>query len=75
MSTSRDAVLKAALELEEGERILLATELMDSVADGLPGWSIDDPAFLDELERRCSDGSAGVPWKQVKAELDEELGR
>jgi len=48
---------------------------MDSVADELPGWSIDDPGFLDELERRSADGSPGIPWEQVKAELRADLGQ
>lgn len=69
MSADRESVLKAALQLEEGERLLLATELMDSVADQLPGWSLDDPAFLEELDRRSTDGTKGVPWDQIRAEL------
>lgn len=75
MSESREAVLKAALELEEGERILLATQLMDSVAESIPGWSADDPELLEELERRSNDGSTAIPWEQVRDELRAELGK
>ena len=75
MPKNRDSVLKAAMELEEGDRILLATELMDSVAGDLPGWALDDQDFLVELERRSRDGSSGVPWEQVKAELQARIRR
>lgn len=75
MSESRETVLKAALELEEGDRILLATQLMESVAENLPGWSVDDPELLEELERRSNDGSTAIPWDQVRDELRAELGK
>jgi len=74
MSTAREAVLKAALELDEDERLLLAAELMDSLADSLPGWTVDDPGFLEELDRRSRDGSANIPWEQVRKELQQDLG-
>jgi len=76
MSATREDVLKSALELSETDRLLLAAELMETVSDDLPGWSMDDTGFLAELERRAGDGSAGVPWETVRARLqaDPDLG-
>ena len=31
-------------------------------------WSIHDPGFLEELERRFADGSPGVPWSEIRRE-------
>jgi hypothetical protein len=75
MSEALDAARHAALKLTEGDRLLLASELMDSISENLPGWSFDDPAFLEELHRRGSDGSIAVPWLQVRDELKAGLRR
>lgn len=73
MPATRDEVLKTALDLSVADRLLLATELMDTLPDDLPGWSMEDPDFLDELDRRVADGSPGIPWPQVQAELEARL--
>lgn len=73
MPDAREAILKAALELGEADRLLLAMELMDSVGDGMPGWSIDDPGLADELERRHREETPGIPWEQVKLEARARL--
>jgi len=62
------------MELSEIDRLLLATQLMETVSDDLPGWSIDDPDFAAELDRRADDGSAGIPWETVRAQLQADLG-
>ena len=73
MSTTREEVLKTALELSEADRLLLATELMDTVANDPPGWSLDDPELPAEIEARVNDGSPGIPWEAVKAQLRADL--
>lgn len=73
MSATREEVLKSAMALSEADRLLLATELMDTVPDDLPGWSIDDPEFQNELDRRANDGSQGIPWEAVQAQLRADL--
>jgi putative addiction module component (TIGR02574 family) len=73
MSATREEVLKSAMELSETDRLLLATELMETVSDDLPGWSIDDPAFAAELERRAADGTKAIPWDEVQAQLRADL--
>lgn len=73
MSATREDVLKSAMELSEADRLLLAAELMDTVSDDLPGWSIDDPGLEAELERRVNDGSQGTSWENVQAQLRADL--
>lgn len=74
MPTTRDELLKSALELPEADRLQLATELMQSLGHESLGWFLDDPEFLRELEARAQDGSPGVPWERVQAELRADLG-
>ncbi len=66
-------LLKTALLLPESDRILLATQLMDSVEGSPPGLSLDDPDFEAELERRFNDGAPGVPWDVVRQQLADDL--
>lgn len=73
MSAAREDVLKAAMDLPEQDRLVIAAELMGSVAEGLPGMSVNDPGFADELDRRSNDGAEGIPWDQVKSELQSDL--
>ena len=74
MSATREDVLKSAMELSETDRLLLATELIETVSDNLPGWSLDDPDFAAELDRRADDGSTGIPWETVRTQLQADLG-
>lgn len=69
MNISREQVLEAALQLPEGERLQLASELLGSVPVDAQAWSMDDPEFLDELDRRSQDGTPTVAWSKVRAEL------
>lgn len=73
MSTTREDVLKSAMELSESDRLLLATELLETISDDLPGWSLDAPDLSAELEARANDGSQGVSWELVQARLRADL--
>lgn len=73
MLTTREDVLKSAMELSESDRLLLATELMDTISEDSPGWSIDEPGLLDDLECRANDASQGIPWESVQAQLRADL--
>jgi putative addiction module component (TIGR02574 family) len=75
MAMSQEELFKSALALPEGERILLATELLDSIESSSARFSVDDPAFLQELERRANDPSPGIPWEEVKRRMESKLGR
>ena len=72
MSTTREDVLKSALALSESDRLLLAAELVATVSEDCPGWSLDEEGLLVELDSRSSDGSAGIPWELVKAQLQQD---
>jgi hypothetical protein len=72
---TREELLKSALELSDADRLLLATELMETVSADLPGWSVDDPQFLGELERRANDGSPEIPWEVARDQLRADLDR
>ena len=69
MNISREQVREAALQLPEEERLQLAGELMGSVPSDAEVWCVDDPGFLEELDRRSHDGTPSVPWSHVRAEL------
>lgn len=75
MSISREEVLKSALSLPEADRILLATKLLDSFDDSKASFSVDDPSFLQELERRANDLPPGIPWEEVKRRIGSKLSR
>lgn len=75
MSTAHDDLLKSALALPESERILLATELIDSIPGTLPGLSVDEPGFETELERRFHDGTKSVSWENVSQQLEDDLNK
>ena len=75
MSISHEEILKSALSLPEADRIILATELLDSFEDSLPGLSVANPAVLQELERRANEQSPGIPWEEVKRRMESKLSR
>jgi hypothetical protein len=74
MPSNREDVLKSAMELSETDRLLLATELIETISN-VPGWSLDDDGFEAELDRRADDGAAGIPWETVRSQLQADLGR
>lgn len=75
MSISNEEILKSALLLPEADRIILATELLDSFVDSMPGLAVEAPEFLQELERRANDKSPGISWEEVKLRMESKLSR
>jgi putative addiction module component (TIGR02574 family) len=75
MSISHEELLKSALSLSEADRIMLATELLDSIDSSPSHFSVGDPAFLQELEKRANDPSPGIPWDEVKRRMESKLRR
>lgn len=71
MSITHDEVLKSALSLPEADRILLATELLGSVEEPMPGMSIDDPKLLEELKRRHESMDDSISAADLFNRLDE----
>ena len=70
MSVSHDEILKSALTLPEADRILLATELLDSVNEPMPGMSIDDPKLLDELKHRRDSMNSSISTQELFSRFD-----
>jgi hypothetical protein len=70
---SRSEILKAALELPETDRLLLAQELMETIPEESELGFVHNPGFLEELERRANDGSPRIPWEQVQEQLRRQL--
>ncbi len=73
MSTTREELLRTAMELSESDRLLLATELLETVSETLPGFSRNDPELINEIETRMNDGSASISWEAVREQLRADL--
>ena len=71
-------LLEAAKALPLPERIELAEALWESIT-GEGHEPPLTPAQADELDRRLEehrrDPKSGLPWEQVKVELDQKYGR
>lgn len=65
----RDALFDAALQLSETDRLDLATRLLETLPDDLPGLDSEDPDFHEELLRRSGDVAGSVSWQQLRDEL------
>jgi putative addiction module component (TIGR02574 family) len=68
MQFNADSIFEAAVKLPEGERMELVSRLMDTLPDSPNLLHIDDPNFLEELDRRAADGSGSIPWSELKKE-------
>jgi hypothetical protein len=64
MQLNPDAIFEAALKLPDNERLELASRLLDTVPPGI--MSADDPDLVEELDRRFNDGSATIPWAEIR---------
>ena len=78
MSKPSEEVLKAALQLSEDERIVLAGQLLESVAPatGDAEWA---EAWGAEVTRRRQELESGevqaVPWSEVDRQLREMIAQ
>lgn len=73
MSVAHDEILKSALSLPEADRILLATEILHSIAEPMPGMSFDDPKLVEELHRRRASMDDSISASDLFCRLDELL--
>ena len=72
----RNNLLKELSQMSSAERILLAQDLWDSVADDPEAWDLS-PQQQRELDRRlksfrarqASGKSTGAPWQTVKRRI------
>jgi putative addiction module component (TIGR02574 family) len=68
MQTDFQAVLDAAMQLPEADRLALVSRLMQSLPPEDNSVSLDDPELAAELDRRFAQSDEGIPWSQLKAE-------
>ncbi len=54
--------------LSERERLILASRRPETVSAEDVATSLDDPALVEELERRFADPEGSIPWSDVRAE-------
>jgi hypothetical protein len=68
VASTPDEIIDAALKLPESDRLRIASRLLDTLPENLPGISAEDDEFLNELERRAIDSGTTIPvselWKQ-----------
>jgi hypothetical protein len=64
MQLTPNAIFAAAMAVPKSERLDLASRLLDTVPPN--ALSIDDPDFIEELDRRFNDGAPTVPWTEVR---------
>jgi putative addiction module component (TIGR02574 family) len=64
-------LLAKAMQLPAGERLAIATELLDSVEGAEdPEWTAAWAAELDRRVKSLESGEAKtMPWEEVKAEM------
>ena len=77
MASAFESVAAQALSLSAGERLRLATELLESVEP--PGSTEIERAWEEEIERRIAEIDSGNaksrPWDEIKREFDTRYGR
>jgi len=68
VSTPRDDILNAALQLSEDDRMVIAGRLLETLPDDPPGLAADGPDFEAELERRSGDWEGAISWEELRDE-------
>jgi putative addiction module component (TIGR02574 family) len=68
METDPQAILDAALQLSDDERLAIVSRLLETLPPEDVTISLDDAQLAEELDRRFADGEEAVPWSDLKAE-------
>ena len=68
MPTDPQAILDAALQLPENERLAIVSRLLETLPPEDVTISLDDAQLAEELDRRFADSEGAVPWSDLKAE-------
>ena len=68
VSENSHVLLEAAMKLPEDERLLLASQIMETLPSEDLTTSLDDLHLLAELNRRFSDPQGAVAWSELEAE-------
>ncbi len=68
MLMTTKAIVDAALQLSELDRAEIVSQLMDTLTQQTENIAMDDPNFIEEMDRRFADPSGTVPWSELRAE-------
>jgi hypothetical protein len=63
-----DLIFQAVMRLPEEERFALASRIMETFPSEDVTLSMHDPELAEELRHRLNDGSAPIPWSELRAE-------
>jgi hypothetical protein len=70
VASTPDEIVDAVLRLPESDRWQIASRILDTLSENVPGVFEEEEAFLEELKRRAQDGSPRIPvsdlWKQAE---------
>ena len=66
MELTPNTIFDAALALPDDERLALATRLLETIPPESDLLSIDEPEFIEEMDRRLNDGSPTIPWSEIR---------
>lgn len=67
MQTTIQPILDLALKLTEAERLEIACQLLDSVPADREEMALDDPQFVEELDRRFADEERDISLEEFRA--------
>jgi hypothetical protein len=68
MEPNANDIFEAAMMLPEGERLTLASRLLETVSAEDVTMGLADPALAEELDRRFADREGSIPWSDLRAE-------
>ena len=68
MATDPQAILDAALQLGDDDRMRLVSRLLESLPPEDSSLSIEAPDLTEELDRRFADDEGAISWTDLKAE-------
>ena len=68
MATDPQAILDAAMQLRDDDRMQLVSRLLESLPPEDSSLSIEAPDLTEELDRRFADDEGAISWTDLKAE-------
>jgi hypothetical protein len=68
MSATTDAIISAAIQLSEADRLAIVSQLLATVGDEEHLPDLDDEGFIEELQRRRKETADAIPWSQLRDE-------
>lgn len=78
MSTTADRLLEEALRLSEDERASLVADILSTLPPDVPSEERAADEWIAVIEERAQaavDGKPGVPWNDVRSEIEGRLAQ